>query len=254
MGEVSENRRMISSSLQRISKTSRIHVPQLMHSDTSTYSDQKPCDLKIPLNKGAKGAARQKNTFQQRHAIYQHSDEFYMNLALEQAYLARANDEVPVGAVVVYAPRDRGSRKLIASPQVISFARNRREEDQDPKAHAEFLAIEEASWRLGTWRLEDCIVYVTLEPCLMCAGLMIQSRISRCVYGAADPKGGALGSVYRLQDDARLNHSFLVSSGVCGKQCSAILHDYFSVKRERGKFKRKAIQIQKSACKKSACI
>lgn len=162
-------------------------------------------------------------------------DTFCMNLCLEQAYLARANDEVPVGALVVYAPRNRETRKLVAPPRVISFGRNRREELQDPSAHAEFLAMEKASRRLGTWRLQDCIVYVTLEPCVMCAGLMVQSRIARCVYGAADGKGGGITSLYQIGTDARLNHVFRVTSGVREQQCRAILHDYFAGKRKRVK-------------------
>lgn len=162
-----------------------------------------------------------------------------MDLCLDQAKLARANDEVPVGAAVVYAPRDKGSGLLLARPYVVSLDRNRRERNQDPKAHAEFLAIETAVARLGTWHLEDCIVYVTLEPCVMCAGLMIQSRIARCVFGATDAKGGALVSSYSLSDDDRLNHSFDVTFGVREQQCRAILHDYFAGKRMRVKLKPK---------------
>lgn len=176
-------------------------------------------------------------------------DRRCMNLCLDQAKLAGANDEVPVGAAVVYAPRDKGSGLLLAHPQVVSLGRNRRERDQDPKAHAEFLAVEAAVARLGTWRLEDCIVYVTLEPCVMCAGLMVQSRIARCVFGAADAKGGALGSLYSLNDDDRLNHSFDVTSGVREQQCRAILHDYFAGKRMRVKLKPKRAIAHTSAAR-----
>lgn len=139
-----------------------------------------------------------------------------MQLAIEQAKLAEEIGEVPIGAVVVYGD------------DVIARAHNRRETDADPAGHAEFLAMKEASWKLGRWRLSGCTVYVTLEPCVMCAGLMQQSRIDRCVYGAFDPKGGALGTLYRIHDDSRLNHSFEVVSGICKDECSALLSDFFA--------------------------
>lgn len=144
-----------------------------------------------------------------------------MQLAIEQAKLAEAIGEVPIGAVVVYGD------------DVIAQAHNRRETDADPAGHAEFLAMKEASRKLGRWRLSGCTVYVTLEPCVMCAGLMQQSRIDRCVYGAADPKGGALGTLYRIHDDNRLNHSFEVVSGICKDECSALLSDFFARLRNR---------------------
>lgn len=139
-----------------------------------------------------------------------------MQLAIEQAKLAEEIGEVPIGAVVVYGD------------DVIARAHNRRETDADPAGHAEFLAMKEASRKLGRWRLSGCTVYVTLEPCVMCAGLMQQSRIDRCVYGAFDPKGGALGTLYRIHDDSRLNHSFEVVSGICKDECSALLSDFFA--------------------------
>lgn len=144
-----------------------------------------------------------------------------MQLAIEQARLAEEIGEVPIGAIVVY------------EDDVIARAHNRRETDADPAGHAEFLAMKEASRKLGRWRLSGCTVYVTLEPCVMCAGLMQQSRIDRCVFGAADPKGGALGTLYRIHDDNRLNHSFEVVSGICKDECSALLSDFFARLRNR---------------------
>ncbi len=149
------------------------------------------------------------------------ADEHFMRLALEQANEAFKLEEVPIGAVVV------------ADGQVISAAYNRRELDADPASHAEFLALELASKKLGRWRLSDCSVYVTLEPCLMCAGLMYQARIKRCIYGAKDPKAGALGSLYSVHEDARLNHRFEVESGVLAEQSSNLLKTFFSKLRQK---------------------
>lgn len=148
------------------------------------------------------------------------TDEEYMQLALEQARKAADLDEVPVGALVV---RDG---------KIISAAHNLRETTQDPAGHAEFLALKEASESLGVWRLSNCTVYVTLEPCIMCAGFMHQARIARCVYGASDPKAGALGSLYEINTDERLNHTFEVQSGICEEECATILKTFFSHKRK----------------------
>jgi len=144
-----------------------------------------------------------------------------MQRALACADEAATRGEVPVGAVVVCDDR------------VVAQAGNRRETDCDPAAHAEFLAIEAASRALGRWRLSDCTVYVTLEPCVMCAGLMQQARIARCVYGAPDPKAGALGTLYDLHADERLNHSFTVTSGVLASQATARLQDFFRQRRSK---------------------
>jgi len=144
-----------------------------------------------------------------------------MMLALEQAREAARLGEVPIGAVVV------------CGGAVISRAHNRRELDHDPTAHAELLAIREASQRLERWRLSDCTVYVTLEPCPMCAGVMHQARIERLVYGAADPKAGAVGTLYDLSDDARLNHRFDVTRGVLAEESSAMLKAFFGMLRKR---------------------
>lgn len=123
---------------------------------------------------------------------------------------------MPIGAVVVYEPIDRGTRRPLAEPRVIARGRNRREADRDPAGHAEFLAMKEAARVLDAWRLTDCTVYVTLEPCIMCAGLMHQARIARCVYGAPDQKAGAVGTLYDIHADGRLNHQFEVTGGVPG--------------------------------------
>jgi tRNA(adenine34) deaminase len=144
-----------------------------------------------------------------------HPDETYMAMALAEAQRAEQIGEVPIGAVVV------------SGGAVVSSAHNRRETDNDPAGHAELIAIRDAAAKLGRWRLSDCTVYVTLEPCPMCAGLMHQARIARCVYGAADPKAGALGSLYDLHDDTRLNHRFEVSSGVLGDESAKMLRAFF---------------------------
>lgn len=157
----------------------------------------------------------------------------YMGLALEEARKAAALGEVPVGAVVVHEPYDRATRKAVGDPQVVSRAYNLRETIKDASAHAELLAMRAAMGKLDAWRLSDCTVYVTLEPCLMCAGLMQQARVAACVFGAYDPKGGALGSLYDLHDDDRLNHSFEVVGGVMEDECSRVLKDFFAERRGR---------------------
>ena len=143
-------------------------------------------------------------------------DEKFMREALVEARAAAAVGEVPIGAVVVRAG------------EIVARAHNRRELDRDPSAHAEFSALCAAAQSLGRWRLSDCTVYVTLEPCCMCAGLMVNARVGRCVYGAADAKAGALGSLYDLNADSRLNHRFNVTAGVLADECRAVLSGYFS--------------------------
>lgn len=147
-------------------------------------------------------------------------DEGFMRLALDEARAAAAEDEVPIGAVVVCDGR------------VVARAHNRRELDEDPSAHAEFKAMVDASRALGRWRLTGCTVYVTLEPCLMCAGLMVNARIDRCVYGAPDPKGGALGTLFDVSHDERLNHSFEVTSGVLADEAAEQLRAFFRARRK----------------------
>ena len=162
--------------------------------------------------------------------------EFYMKEALAQAKMALQIGEVPIGAVVVYDPVDPATRKYInEKPRIIAKAYNMRESKKDPSAHAEFLAMLEAARVLNVWRLHGCTVYCTLEPCIMCAGLMHQARIDACIYGATDKKAGALGSLYNVHSDARLNHTFSVTSGVMGKDCAQLLKEFFKVRREKQK-------------------
>lgn len=158
-------------------------------------------------------------------------DEDYMRQALREAHAAAERGEVPIGAVVVYEPIDPATRRPLQPPRVIARAGNQREEQRNPAGHAEFQALLEASRQLDAWRLPDCTVYVTLEPCLMCAGLMHQARVRRCVYGAPDPKAGALGSLYQVNADERLNHRFEVLPGVLQDECVQVLKDFFAARR-----------------------
>jgi tRNA(adenine34) deaminase len=145
----------------------------------------------------------------------------YMALALEQARQAAILDEVPVGAIVVH------------QDQVIAAAHNRRELDQDPTAHAEMLALRQAAVALGSWRLCDCTVYVTLEPCPMCAGALVHARVARLVYGCDDPKAGAVRTLYTLCEDPRLNHRLEVVGGVLADACASELREFFATLRGR---------------------
>jgi tRNA(adenine34) deaminase len=146
-------------------------------------------------------------------------DERYMRLALDQAIEAATADEAPVGAIIV------------ADGRVIAVARNEREALRDPTAHAEMIAITQAAATLSNWRLENCTLYVTLEPCPMCAGAIVQARIPRVVFGALDPKGGAVRSLYRLLEDERLSHRVAVVEGVLREPCGQVLTDFFAAKR-----------------------
>lgn len=161
------------------------------------------------------------------------TDEDYMRMALDEARRAAEMDEVPIGAVVVYAPVDPATRRLTAEPRVIARACNLRETTRDPAGHAEFLALKQAARELDAWRLTGCTVYVTLEPCIMCAGLMHQARIDRCVYGASDRKAGALGTLYSVNADERLNHTFEAVPGVLEEECAALLKEFFKNKRRK---------------------
>jgi tRNA(adenine34) deaminase len=150
------------------------------------------------------------------------NDEHYMRLALAEAQAAAAADESPVGAVIVCDGR------------VLAQARNEREALHDPTAHAEIIAITQAAASLGSWRLDGCTLYVTLEPCPMCAGAIVQARIPRLVYGADDPKAGAVRSLYRLCDDPRLNHRAEIIAGVLAEPCGSLLKEFFQQKRRMG--------------------
>lgn len=143
-----------------------------------------------------------------------------MDAALRQAALAPDHDDVPVGAVVA---RSDGT--------VVAERHNERELHGDPTAHAEVLALRDAATAAGTWRLDDCLLVVTLEPCPMCAGAALWSRVHTVVFGAADPKAGSLGSLYNLAADPRLHHEFAVIGGVRAEEASALLTDFFGSRR-----------------------
>jgi tRNA(adenine34) deaminase len=147
------------------------------------------------------------------------SDESFMDQALREAQVAASEDEVPVGAVVVFEGR------------VVARGRNGKEHGQDPTAHAEILALREAGRVLGRWRLTGATLYVTLEPCAMCAGAVVQARIDRLVFGCRDPKAGATGSLMNLVQDPRLNHQVVVTEGVQGAAASSMLKDFFRARR-----------------------
>jgi tRNA(adenine34) deaminase len=149
--------------------------------------------------------------------------DHFMRLALEEAELALREDEVPIGAVIVH------------EDQVIARAHNQREQLHDPTAHAEMIAITQAAEALRSWRVDGCVLYVTLEPCPMCAGAIVQARVPTVVYGATDPKAGAARSLYRLLDDERLNHRCLVVPGVLAGPCGEILTRFFQQQRRLGK-------------------
>lgn len=143
----------------------------------------------------------------------------WMREALAAARAAGAMGEVPIGAVVV------------CGGAIVGVGGNRRETDQCVTQHAEIIAIEAACEKLGAWRLSECDLYVTLEPCLMCAGAIYQARIRRVVFGAPDPKAGATGSLYNVHEDARLNHRFTVEGGVLGEESAAMLKEFFRARR-----------------------
>jgi len=143
-----------------------------------------------------------------------------MRAALDEARLAEAAGEVPIGAVVVL----RG--------EIIAPGQNRVLRDVDPTAHAEIIAMRAAACVLGNYRLLDCELYVTLEPCAMCAGAMVHARLARLIYGAADPKAGAVGSALEVLNHPRLNHKILVTAGILAEECSAVLKEFFRARRE----------------------
>jgi tRNA(adenine34) deaminase len=149
--------------------------------------------------------------------------DYFMQMALREAEQALSEEEVPVGAVIVHGDR------------VVASAHNQREQLHDPTAHAEMIAITQAAESLGTWRLEGCTLYVTLEPCPMCAGAILQARIPTVVYGATDPKAGAVRTLYHLLEDPRLNHRCLIVSDVLVEPCSQILSRFFQQQRKLGK-------------------
>lgn len=149
--------------------------------------------------------------------------DFYMQLALQQAEEAMNEKEVPVGCVIVLGE------------QVIGAAHNQREQLRDPTAHAEMIAITQAAQAMNDWRLEECTLYVTLEPCCMCAGAILQARIPRVVYGATDPKAGAVSTLYSLLNDPRMNHRCEIIPGVLAAPSGEILTRFFQAQRRLGK-------------------
>lgn len=149
--------------------------------------------------------------------VLQH--ERFMDMALEEAELAAAKGDVPVGAVAVF------------NGEVIARGHNMREALNDPTSHAEMLVIREAAMKLGRWRLRDVTLYVTIEPCAMCAGASVLSRIPRIVYGANDPKGGACGSVFQIMQEPKLNHRVEIVSGIKEEECRGVLQGFFESRR-----------------------
>ena len=146
-------------------------------------------------------------------------DEWFMNLALREAERALGHDDVPIGAVVVH------------DGEVIGAGHNERELREDPTAHAEVLALREAAAKLGSWRVLDSVLYVTLEPCAMCAGAIVLARVPRIVYAATDPKAGAAGSIMNLLDHPRLNHRPEVAGGLLAEESAELIREFFRTRR-----------------------
>jgi len=151
--------------------------------------------------------------------------EQLMRLAIDEARRALEHDEVPIGSVIHHGPTDG----------IIGRGFNRRETNHDPTAHAEMIPIHQAATVLGHWRLLDCTIVVTLEPCPMCAGAIVNARIPRLIYGGADPKAGAVRTLYRICDDERLNHRVEITEGVLAGECAQLLQDFFKKQRALGK-------------------
>jgi tRNA(adenine34) deaminase len=153
----------------------------------------------------------------------QQEDQRFMRMAIEAAGIAEENGDVPIGAVIVY------------KNQIIGKAYNQREQLKDPTAHAEIIALTQAAAFLESWRLNGCTMYVTLEPCPMCAGALVLARMDRLVYGCDDPKTGACKSLYNIVQDERLNHKLEVKSGVLEEQCREQLQGFFARRRQENK-------------------
>ncbi|MBU5215023.1 tRNA adenosine(34) deaminase TadA [Heyndrickxia oleronia] len=166
--------------------------------------------------------------------MVKNADEYFMKLAISEAKKAEEKCEVPIGAVVVL------------NGEVIATAHNLRESTQNAITHAEILAIQKACERIGSWRLEDAELYVTLEPCPMCSGAIILSRIKKVIFGAHDPKAGCAGTLMNLLDDQRFNHQCEVVSGVLENECSVLLRDFFRNIRKRNKAEKEKRKINES--------
>jgi tRNA(adenine34) deaminase len=160
---------------------------------------------------------------QMNDQIESNLDERYMRTAIEAAKTAKDNGDAPIGAVIVH------------EGQIIAKAYNQREQLNDPTAHAEIIALTQAAAALGSWRLGGCTMYVTLEPCPMCAGALVLGRLDRLVYGCDDPKTGAVKSLYNIVQDERLNHCLEVTSGVLADECAALLQEFFAQRRGENK-------------------
>ena len=151
--------------------------------------------------------------------LTENTDEHFMRLALQSALMAEENGDVPIGCIIT------------CNNKVIARAYNQREQLKDPTAHAEIIALTQAASVLESWRLHGCTLYVTLEPCPMCAGALVLARLDRLVFGCIDPKTGACGSLYNIVQDGRLNHRLEITSGILSEQCSEQLRTFFSKKR-----------------------
>ena len=151
-----------------------------------------------------------------------------MKLAIDQAIVARENGDVPIGAVIVFQDK------------IIAKAHNQRHLLNDPTAHAEIIALTQAAEFIGNWRLNGCSVYVTLEPCPMCAGALVLARMDRLVFGCYDPKAGACGSLYNIVQDQRLNHNLETTSGILEADCVELLQDFFKIRRNENSNKKQA--------------
>ncbi|MBN1788458.1 MAG: tRNA adenosine(34) deaminase TadA [Sedimentisphaerales bacterium] len=146
-------------------------------------------------------------------------DSQFMTAAIDQANIALQNGDVPIGAVIVY------------ENQIIAKGYNQRHQLNDPTAHAEIIALTAAAEYIGNWRLHNCSIYVTLEPCCMCAGALVLARLDRLIYGCDDPKAGACGSIYNIVQDMRLNHRLEITKGILAEDCAKLLQDFFKSKR-----------------------
>lgn len=179
-------------------------------------------------------------------------DLFWMKRALRLAQVAEKQGEVPVGALIVDRAKlsghlsdqenliksDSMSKSFLISLGLVGWGYNRKETWQTPTGHAELIALQRAAKFKQAWRLLDCTMYVTLEPCVMCAGALVQARISRVVFGTTDPKAGGVCSIYQIGQDSRLNHRFEITSGVLQSECSCILSDFFKKRRHEKKLKK----------------
>jgi tRNA(adenine34) deaminase len=153
------------------------------------------------------------------------TDISLMQEAIAEASAALALDEVPVGCVILHVP----------SNKIIARGHNRRESDADPTAHAEIMALRDAAAAMESWRLSECAMAVTLEPCPMCAGAIVNARMGRLIYGCDDPKAGAIRTLYKICDDPRLNHQVEITAGVLAEDCAELLRDFFRAQRACGK-------------------